>query len=96
MNKLFTLLLVLCMASLASATTISLTDEHTTITASPGSDVTLTISSNADGVTNPGLVYIDLIISVTGGDVISDALNLATASSYGWDPTLSWSVSGSW
>ncbi len=89
MKKLFTLLLILYMASLAGATTISLTDENTTITATPGSTVTLTISSNADGVNNLGLLSMDVIITVNGGDIITDALHLAIAASYGWDPAFS-------
>ena len=89
MKKLFTLLSVLCMASLAGATTISLTDEGTVINATPGENVNLTISSNADGVTNLWILWMDVIFTVAGGDVITAAMNMGDCSTYGWDPTLS-------
>jgi hypothetical protein len=83
MKKLLALLLVLGMSSLASATTVSLTDEGMTIDATPGDTVTLTISSDA----TPGIVAFDAIITVTGGDIISAAMDGGDADygTYGWD-----------
>ena len=85
MKKLLIIMLVLCVTSLASATTISLTDEGTIISATPGSTVTLTISSDAA----PGLISMNAVVSVSGGDVITAAIDLPDMAAYGWDPTLS-------
>lgn len=86
MKKLLIMMLVLCVTSLASATTISLTDEGTTIVATPGT-VTLTISS--DGATALGIISMDTVLTVTNGDVISGAMNLTDCATYGWDPGFS-------
>lgn len=85
MKKLLIMMLVLCVTSLASATTISLTDEGTQIIANPGDTVTLMISSDAA----PGLISMNAVITVTGGDIITAALDLGDMAAYGWDPTLS-------
>ncbi len=90
MKKLLIITLVLCMTSLAGATTISMTDEHTTITATPGSDVTLYISSDA-ATSGLGLISFDAVVTVTGGDVIVDALGNNPCFFYpcfGWEPPL--------
>jgi len=83
MKKLFTLLLVLCMTSLAGATTISFEDEGTTIIATPGGVVNLNI------VTDCPLDFMYVIASVEGDASITGAIGLADASAYGWDPFLS-------
>ena len=67
MKKLFVLLLVLCMASLAGATTVSWVDEGQTIIATPDSVVRLEVTSDA------GLYALDAVATVVGGDVIVDA-----------------------
>jgi hypothetical protein len=90
MKKLLVLLLVLGITSLASATTVSLTAEGTTINATPGSTVTLLISSDAA----TALVALDAIITVTGGDVITGAVNVTDCVGYGWDSSLSFNPSG--
>lgn len=95
MKKLLIVSIVLLLSVPASATTsVFLTDANTTINAAPGSIVQLTISSNADGVTNFGISYFDCIATVTGGDVITGTLNLANCAAYGWDPGLSWDPRG--
>ncbi len=86
MKKLLIMMLVLCVTSLASATTISLTDEGTQVSAMPGDTVTLTISS--DGATALGIISMDTVLTVSG-DVITGAMNLTDCASYGWDPGFS-------
>ena len=81
MKKLLVLLLVLGMASLASASLITIQGEGTTITAAPGL-VTVNI------LTDTGLIGLDVEILVTGGDLWAAAMNPADSGSYGWDPTL--------
>jgi hypothetical protein len=88
MKKLLVLVFVLAATSSAGATTVFLTDEGTVISA-PAGTVRLTITSNADGATNFGILNFDCIVAVTGGDVIAGALNLADCAAYGWDPGLS-------
>ena len=86
MKKLFVLLLVLCMASLAGATTVSWVDEGLTIIATPGEVVRLEVSSD------DGLYALNAIATVQGGDVIVGAISSGEPiilSSYGWDPGLS-------
>ncbi len=87
MKKLLIMMLVLCVTSLASATTISLTDEGTQVSANPGDTVRLTISS--DGATALGIISMDTVITVTTGDIISGAMNLTDCATYGWDPGFS-------
>ena len=87
MKKLLAVLLILCMASLASATTIWLTDEGGPVYATPGSVARLTISS--DAATSLGLISMDAIVTVMGGDVFIAAMNTSDCAAYGWDPSLS-------
>jgi hypothetical protein len=94
LNKLLPIALVLAFSLQAGATTISLTAEGTTINATPGSTVHLTISSNADGVNNFAFAFFDCIIAVTGGDVITSAISTVDAHVYGWDATLSFDPDG--
>ncbi len=87
MKKLFAFLLVLCMASLASATTIWLTDEGRAVHQTSGSTIRLTISSDAS--TSLGLISMNAIVTVMGGDVFIAAMNTSDCAAYGWDPTFS-------
>jgi len=82
MKKLLAVLMVLGICGSASATNVSLEGAGTTIVAPPGV-VTINILTDAD------LICLDALITVTGGDVIVDALSTATASAHGWDPTIS-------
>jgi hypothetical protein len=93
MKKLLAVLMVLGICGAANATNISLQDEGTTITASPGVVVTINILTDAP------LITCDALITVTGDviygdDVITDALSKSTAAAYGWDPTLSFDPLG--
>ena len=88
MKKLFAILLVLCMASLAGATTVSLANEGHTIIASEGEVVRLEVASDL------GLYALDAISTVVGGDVFNGAINLSDCATYGWDPGLSFSPTG--
>lgn len=84
MKYLLVLLLVLGMTSLlGGATTVSLTAEGTSIFMAEPGTVTLTISTDA------GLIALDAVITVTGGDIITGAINNSNCATYGWDPTLS-------
>ena len=83
MKKLFTLLLVICMASLAGATTISFVDEGLTIIASQGEVVRLEVT------TDVGLLGLDAVATVAGGDVFTGATGKWDCATYGWDPSLS-------
>lgn len=90
MKKLFILLLVLCMASLAGATTVSFVDEGHIIGATPGEVVRLEVMSDA------GLYGLNAVATVTSpthnSDVFVDAVGsheVIILSSYGWDPDFS-------
>jgi len=79
MKKLFAVLMVLCICGAASAVpVISLDGEGTTIVAVPGV-VTIEI------LTDAGLMGLDALVTVTGGDLITGAMSSADAASYGWD-----------
>ena len=86
MKKLLVFMLVLGMASLAGATTVSWVNEGQTIIAAPGEVVRLEVASDA------GLYTLNAIATVVGGDVIVGAIGSdepIICSSYGWDPSLS-------
>lgn len=76
------------MASPSRATTVRLADEGMVIHATPGSNVRLTISTDAP------LVVLDAVITVTGGDFISTAINKSDCAAYGWDPSISYNPLG--
>jgi hypothetical protein len=79
MKKVLVLMLVLGMATLASATTISLQGAGTTISGLLPGLVTINI------LTDAGLIGLDAIGSVAGGDVITDTVKIANGAAYGWD-----------
>lgn len=79
MKKLLVLMLVLGMTSLAGASIVSLVDNGLTISASPGDTVKVLVTSNT------GLLGLDVIGTVIGGDIITGAMNKSNAAVYGWD-----------
>jgi len=92
MKKLLILLLVLGITSLASATTVSLTAQGTTIVVPVNTKVFLTISSDAGTGGNLGILAFDAVITVSGTpDIISDGMDALDAdyqTTYSWDPTM--------
>jgi hypothetical protein len=88
MKKLLVLILVLGISSVANAVLVDMTVGGTTITRTASGSVTLyvTASDSGDGAK---LGDIDALMTVTGGDVISGAMNLSDCASYGWDVSLS-------
>lgn len=89
MKKLFVALMVLVLCGAASATTVSLQGEGTTITVSPvPSVVRINIVTSASGGTS-NLWALDVCVTVTGGDVITQAMNPTddpgNPNAYGWD-----------
>ena len=72
MKKLFTILMVLVFCGTANAVVVSLDGEGTTIITAPGL-VTINVLVTPEPVGNPGLLGLDVVITVTGGDVITDA-----------------------
>ncbi|MHC4106086.1 MAG: dockerin type I repeat-containing protein [Planctomycetota bacterium] len=82
MKKLFALLLVLFMASLASAT-VRLVDEGTAIYPTPGTPYRLYVTSDT------GLIALDCVATVVGGDIFSGATGPDDAGIFGWDPGMS-------
>ena len=87
MKKLLVFILVLGMASLAGATTVSFVAEGTSIITGPGV-VRLEVTSDA------GLYYLDAVATVLGAHVITAATNLGDCATYGWDPGLSFEPIG--
>jgi hypothetical protein len=83
MKNLLIVMLVLGLTSLASAVTVSLVDEGTIIDVAAGTTVRLNVV--ADG----GLIGLDAIATVVGGDVVSAAPGVADAPGLGWDPGFS-------
>ena len=79
MKKLLVLMLVLGMTSLAGASIVSLVDNGLTISVPTGTTVKLLVSSDT------GLLGLDVIATVVGGDLITGAMNKSDAASYGWD-----------
>jgi hypothetical protein len=72
MKKLFAVLMVLCVCGTSSAVVISLEGEGTTISSTPGPvTINVLVTPEVDG--NPGLMGLDALVTVTGGDVIADA-----------------------
>jgi hypothetical protein len=83
MKKLLAVLIVLGLCRAASATTVSLEDEGTTIITSPGSVVVLNF------VVDASLIELNVLVNVTGDATITDAISTVDAASYGWDPMFS-------
>ncbi len=86
MKKLFVVLVVLALCSTANATVIALVDAGTVIVANPGDVIKLDIEQVP---TSPGLICFDAIVTVTGGDIITKAMNPiddpGNPNAYGWD-----------
>lgn len=83
MKKILVLLMVLGLCGAAHATVVSLVDEGTIISTTPGGVVKLEITSDTS------LAVINSIAAITGPGTISGAMNLGDCGAYGWDPTLS-------
>lgn len=81
MKKVLVMMLVLGIASLASATTVSLVDP---VAGTLVGGETVTVNIVSDG----GLYGMDAIVDVTGATV-TGAISTADAASYGWDPAYS-------
>ena len=83
MKKIFALVVVLALCGAANAAIVSLADEATTINATGPGLIKLDIVCDA------GLYALDVQATVTGGDVISNAMNPTddpgNPNAYGWD-----------
>ena len=79
MKKLFAVLMVLCFCGAASASMVSLELEGTTISTAPGV-VIINIA------TDTPLYALDAVVTVTGGDLITQAMSPTDAATYGYDP----------
>ena len=89
MKKLLSLVLILAVASLASATTVSLVGPAPGELGSaenPAVESDLITIQVALG--NGTLLGLDSILTVTGPGTIVDAFKVADAGTYGWDPGL--------
>jgi hypothetical protein len=69
--------LVFCAA--ANATSIRLTDEGITITATPGQSITLTLT-----VSGGSLICLDAIFSITGNGTFTGGMSTTDCANYGW------------
>jgi len=77
-KKLLAVFIVLGLCCAAKATVVSLKDEGSTITATPGQALVLEL------VADDSLFMFDAIISVAGDATITDAMDSASAVDYGW------------
>jgi hypothetical protein len=78
MKKLLTAFIVLALCGTGKATVVSLKDEGSTITATPGQALVLEL------VADDFLFMFDAIISIAGDATITDAMDSASAVDYGW------------
>ena len=87
LKKLLPISIVLVLSIPASAVTVSLEGEGTTIITPPGS--TLVVNILSDAPITPDLGLLDADVSITGDAVFSSAMSTADCHLYGWDPLFS-------
>lgn len=80
MKRLLAVFIVLGLCCAAKATVVSLEDEGSTITATPGETLVLEL------VADEPLSEFDAIISITGDATITGAMSSADSLDYGWWP----------